>query len=838
MTVSDAFEEVFDRLQGLPRSTLTTPLSALALSLRIKNAFRNARLSTIGDVLALGPRGIESIRNFGILSMREFHETIVSFSPQIINRPLPPPSYPSDRALVAASWMALANDCGSTARERGVVGELVGRFYALAPTLPPDILDTPVSALSLSVRTKNALRASGHLLVSDVSALGPVGLRAVRNLGMLSDVELVTCISICTANFIREQSIQHEGTLPARPMHDAGSAQSALDEKLVPLVPSGSSDTSLLESLERSLANLKPRDALAFRLRFGVDVAVNTLEEIGTAFSVSRERARQLCDRAVRTIRAQAHWPIILRDRIETYLAGRETPLYLGALVAEDAWFAGFESDPSLVGRLAVLASEEVFYSWPLTGSAIISRCSAKQWQDAVRTGRNTMNYLVGDGLTSDRARAVLVAVAIASEAPELGETLWHTLEHALHYVSDPDGSTRAVAFGNSISNALAAILRESDRPLSLYELRTRLLERANQAGYQESSANHIRGAIRRAGGVLFGRSLYGLPHHVPLAKEAIEEIVGELESIMLSDERDRQWHCAALADEVAVRRPEFADDLDAYLIDVILHRSRIARSLGRLVWDTHVRENATQERLDIQSLCENAIVAAGRPLSKTELRDAVTSIRGLNHTFLPSSIGRVIRLAHGLFGLVDRDVYLAPARRSDILGMLARLLEVRNRDLHVSEVLGVLRGADCEIPPEFDEYQLFGLAQNDTRFRVGRGYMLGLAGWGDVRRLSLSQALSELRLNDGVWPTGEALCRDVCKLLERHVPQSRIIPQARLYGFVYDTATHGWSVSSATEDERMTSESGDVAPGPSASSEASGSLPKDYAERLLHHLL
>jgi hypothetical protein len=337
---------------------------------------------------------------------------------------------------------------------------------------------------------------------------------------------------------------------------------------------------------------------------------------------------------------------------------------------------------------------------------------------------------------------------------------------------------------------------------------------------------------------LVFGRSLYGLPHHVPLADSVIDEVLGELESIMLSVDSDRQWHCATLADELAARRPEFADDIDAYLIDVILHRSSIVRNLGRLVWDTHGRGNATQDRLDIQSLCEDAIVAAGRPLSKAELRNAISSIRSLNHTFLPQSTGRVIRLAHGLFGLVDRDVHLPPAKSSAFLGVLARLLAVRGRDLHVSEVLGALRGADCELPPEFDEYQLIGLAQVDARFRVGRGYMLGLAGWREVRRLSLSQALSELRARDGAWPTGDALCREVCKLLERQIPHSRIILHARLYGFVYDAAAHSWSVSSATEEESVTLGSGDGAPEFGTPMDASGSLPMDHAERLLDHLL
>lgn len=60
----------------------------------------------------------------------------------------------------------------------------------------------------------------------------------------------------------------------------------------------------LRDQIRRALATLPPRDAEALRLRFGLDDGVErTLEEVGVALDVMRERARQLEARALRKLR-------------------------------------------------------------------------------------------------------------------------------------------------------------------------------------------------------------------------------------------------------------------------------------------------------------------------------------------------------------------------------------------------------------------------------------------------------------------------------------------------------------------------------------------------------
>ncbi|HKH83173.1 MAG TPA: RNA polymerase sigma factor RpoD/SigA [Gemmatimonadales bacterium] len=63
-------------------------------------------------------------------------------------------------------------------------------------------------------------------------------------------------------------------------------------------------DQLLTEEIERALRALPPRDAKVLRLYFGLnDGREHTLEEIGTMLGVTRERVRQLRDRALKRLR-------------------------------------------------------------------------------------------------------------------------------------------------------------------------------------------------------------------------------------------------------------------------------------------------------------------------------------------------------------------------------------------------------------------------------------------------------------------------------------------------------------------------------------------------------
>ncbi|MFQ5551152.1 MAG: sigma-70 family RNA polymerase sigma factor, partial [Gemmatimonadales bacterium] len=63
-------------------------------------------------------------------------------------------------------------------------------------------------------------------------------------------------------------------------------------------------DRFLTDVVEESLITLPPRDAKVLKLYFGLDGGrEHTLEEIGGMLGVTRERVRQLRDRALKRLR-------------------------------------------------------------------------------------------------------------------------------------------------------------------------------------------------------------------------------------------------------------------------------------------------------------------------------------------------------------------------------------------------------------------------------------------------------------------------------------------------------------------------------------------------------
>jgi len=61
---------------------------------------------------------------------------------------------------------------------------------------------------------------------------------------------------------------------------------------------------SLKKEIERALATLSPREAEVIRLYFGLNIEQPlTLEEIGEKFNLTRERVRQIKEKAIRRLR-------------------------------------------------------------------------------------------------------------------------------------------------------------------------------------------------------------------------------------------------------------------------------------------------------------------------------------------------------------------------------------------------------------------------------------------------------------------------------------------------------------------------------------------------------
>ena len=78
---------------------------------------------------------------------------------------------------------------------------------------------------------------------------------------------------------------------------------------------SGLMSESLNKEIERALSTLTERERTILKLSFGIRVPEMSLEEIGDKFGLTRERVRQIREKAIRKLRSTSRSNIL-----KTYL--------------------------------------------------------------------------------------------------------------------------------------------------------------------------------------------------------------------------------------------------------------------------------------------------------------------------------------------------------------------------------------------------------------------------------------------------------------------------------------------------------------------------------------
>jgi RNA polymerase primary sigma factor len=144
---------------------------------------------------------------------------------------------------------------------------------------------------------------------ADLNRLGRATTLLTEKLGRAPTTDELVKATGLTRDAVRALSALHIEAMrldhPVREADDRGRM-----ERFVPLTQEGTDASTMANSrttdLDAALAALPARDARVLRLYFGLDDGkTRTLEEIGRMMGVTRERIRQLRDRALRQLREQ-----------------------------------------------------------------------------------------------------------------------------------------------------------------------------------------------------------------------------------------------------------------------------------------------------------------------------------------------------------------------------------------------------------------------------------------------------------------------------------------------------------------------------------------------------
>ncbi len=659
-------------------------------------------------------------------------------------------------------------------------------FHALfrdRDRLPAWALSTRLSELKLRLRTQNAFRSANLHTVSDVLDFGEARVSSLRNFGVKSQSDFASCLQRLL-NTGAEDGLTEGSETETEDTNLLTVAFVDANEDTEPLSVNSEAEP-LRTLLEKALAALTPRDSYVLCRWLGLGSERTTLELLAVDLKLTRARLGQIKDRALRLAVIAQPWAPILKEKIASRLRDRNEPLYLDILSTEESWFSGFESDANALGRLiaAVLGRRNIF--WRLEGRSLISLCQESQWHRFVQLANETAVACAAKRSSRDEVHTAITGIAIDAGALDLAPELWRVTSAKLQFSRDFAGQERLLSVGTSLQAMVSAVLQESACPLSLEDIKAQVSAR----GSTSTHANHYRTALSSCGALVFSGRRYGFERHLPVDAETMSTLARVSEAIVSSGPADRQWHCTELLEEAQSAWLDMPDDVDPYVLNAALLRARNLEPLGRLVWRRGQSKTAnTSERLNIALLCTNALRDAGEPLTQVRLSRDVAKHRGLHTQFMPQPGGGMARLAPGVWGLIARDFDTTADERRGLLDALYAVLYDTETGLHFSE-LPALFPICHERPALMSGFAVLGLAQCDPRFRVGRGWLIGLSTWSDTRRPSLIEAVRQLARSRRYYRDFAALHSDLERALGRPVSEGQCARALAQAGYSFSDA-------------------------------------------------
>lgn len=546
----------------------------------------------------------------------------------------------------------------------------------------------------------------------------------------------------------------------------------------------------LLTEIRRSLLSFSDRERDILVRRLGFETPPETLQQVADDYDVTRERIRQIEARATQKWIRESYWDDSLEQKITRLLIGRSFPLPVAGVEAVDSWFEGVSSHLEFFRNLVQAVCKDRIHFVDIDGLYYFSLMNQEMWERTVSEAAALLSSGAGREWSEDYACS-LVQGLLPDTAKEFGPLLWDKTSRLCHFSNGSDGSRVLTSYGRGAEQLVEAILAESVTPLHYTEI-------AERAGLREGKSLDPRRAHNAAAniGFLFARGTYGLARHVPLSDEQMSRIRTEAEDIVCSEASGRQWHTSEILSELSERLDGGFDDLDKYVLDIALAKSKILSPLGKMTWAEARQDTDDRTRIDVHQAVIAIVKAAGRPLSTGEIKERLTAVRGVNEFFQISPVDPLIRVQPGVWGINDRDMPLSREEQAELVEALIQMLKEKQRGIHASELSGVLPLEDC--PPD----AFLSLAAQDEQLKIAQGRYVYLAEWGNPRRETIGHAVSAV-LEKATKPLA---LDEIVSLVERRVGRKcdRPVISGALQALEaeFDEMTREWSLNTSASGD------------------------------------
>jgi hypothetical protein len=334
--------------------------------------------------------------------------------------------------------------------------------------LPPWLKGVTLERLGLEPRTLNALVRDGSApqTVGDLAGYTVETLDAVKSFGEKGRRDLGRKL---LAGLVSGLGLRR---VPAkRDRLPLGAVLRSVLEQETEFSDANEAPVSLMGGVTAFLATQTPRDQHIFSARLAYGQHEQTLQQLGDALSLTRERIRQLESRLVKRLAVSDDLATRLAEHLKQLVT---SPMTLTDLESVDPWFAGVGAHPKFFQRLTALFVEDV-YVWPLAtqGPWLVSGVSERDWGD-ILTALRTQLEKHADPATLDATTlhttmdAVLASHEASALLPLVGSYLtsqWSTGD------GGGDASDRRGGAVSKLEHLLVDVLKDYPRGLTLQEV-------------------------------------------------------------------------------------------------------------------------------------------------------------------------------------------------------------------------------------------------------------------------------------------------------------------------------------------------------------------------------
>lgn len=265
-------------------------IQVLGLSTRVHRGLKSAYIDSIHQLINRNESELLKIRNFGTTSLDEIKHKLNSYF-QVM--------------LASGDWFSQAIDISQFSGENngsllesmaecqiGIVDESL--LVKLEEEKPP--LDKiSVKVLGLSSRGYNALKNSNINTIEQLIDCSENDLSSIRNIGITTLYDVKNKLNSYIDTTLKtgdwdSQIIQTSDNAESSSLHPLETIRTPL---------------TLAQAFNDLFETLKnPRQSMILNLRYGLDGGMpRTLEEVGKHFNITRERVRQIQEKALRKLR-------------------------------------------------------------------------------------------------------------------------------------------------------------------------------------------------------------------------------------------------------------------------------------------------------------------------------------------------------------------------------------------------------------------------------------------------------------------------------------------------------------------------------------------------------